>query len=121
MLAGFAVFYFLDCLVLWLCDPHVPSYGDALWLGFNIFTSIGLGDYTVTTLAARIAAVLLGVYGAVIAAYLPGLCASAYFDQISRKQKAAFQNHQQELSNVAKMSHEEKAKLAQTISKENRA
>lgn len=121
LLMGFVVFYLLDCLVLWLCDPSITSYGDACWLGFNIFTSIGLGDYTVTTLSARIAAVVLGIYGAVMEAYIPGLAASAYFDQMQKKKNSVLSSHAEELAGLETMSKAERRALSNTIHDENAA
>lgn len=119
LLMGFILFYLADCLVLWLSDPAVPNYGDALWLGFNIFTSIGLGDYTVTTLTARIAAVLLGIYGAIMEAYIPGLAASAYFARITEKKNAVIRKHAKEIANLENMNSNERKALAEQIHGEN--
>ena len=76
LMIGFIIFYTIDCLCLWIFDPGLDNIGDAFWLGFNIATSIGLGDYTVTAPPARICAILLGIYGVIIVAFIPGLILS---------------------------------------------
>lgn len=120
IIAGFLVFFFADCLlILWL-DPSIHTYGDALWLGFNVLTSIGLGDYTVTTAPARIAVMLLGIYGAIIAAYIPGLIASWYFEKMQQRKQQIVENHKEEISRLDSMKKEERKSLSDTIRQEGK-
>lgn len=118
LLLGFLIFYLLDCLFIWMTDPALTSYGDALWMGFSIATTIGLGDYTVTTAAARIGAILLGIYGSVIEAYIPGLIASYYLSTLKNRRDALVMAHADELSRLDTMSGEQKRALSQTIRQE---
>nr|WP_288340327.1 potassium channel family protein [uncultured Allobaculum sp.] len=121
LLYSFLIFYFVDCaLILWN-DPSISSYGDALWMGFSVATTIGLGDYTVTTPLARILTILLGIYGAVVAAYIPGLIASSYFEKLTRKRKAVMQKHGEALQNLSQMSPALRKELSAQIRKENAA
>lgn len=118
---GFIVFYFIACaLMLWF-DPQLGSYSNALWMGFSIATTIGLGDYTVTSLPARIIAVLLGVYGAVLEACIPGLIASSYLQNMSERRNALVRSHAKELSRLHEMSPQEKAELSRQIRQEKNA
>lgn len=115
---SFLVFYLIDCFFLYLLDPALDNYLDALWMGFSISTTIGLGDYTVTTAAARVCAILLGVYGCVIEAYIPGLIASYYLQNLSAKRNRIVNAHMDELKRLDTMSAEEKKNLSSTIQKE---
>ncbi|MCF0259737.1 MAG: hypothetical protein HUJ54_07750 [Erysipelotrichaceae bacterium] len=116
---GFLLFYLAASAALWILDPGITNLQDGLWLGFNIATSIGLGDFTVKTAAARLVAAALGLYGALIAAVIPGLIASYYIEKVSLKAGQAIEQHYDELMNLHQMSPEEKARLAQTIRKEH--
>lgn len=116
---SFLVFYFIDCaLILWT-DPSIHSYPNALWMGFSVATTIGLGDYTVTTGIARFLTILLGVYGSIIEAYIPGLIASYYLQKFQQKRDRIFSDHARELSSLSEMNHEQKKALSASIRKEN--
>ena len=116
---GFLIFYLAASAALWILDPDIPSLQVGLWLGFNIATSIGLGDFTVKTAAARLVAAALGIYGAVIAAVIPGLIASYYIEKVSLKAGQTIEQHYDQLMNLHQMSADEKANLADTIRKEH--
>lgn len=115
---GFIIFYVLDCIGLWLFDPGLANPGDAFWLGFNIATSIGLGDFTVTAPLARICAVLLGIYGVVIVAFIPGLIASYYSEKTRLNTDQSIEQHYDELLNLDHMSSEQKKNLSSAIKNE---
>lgn len=120
LLYGFIAFYILDCFCLWFFDPDLNNLGDAFWLGFNIATSIGLGDFTVTAPLARISAVLLGIYGVVIVAFIPGLIASYYSEKTRLSANQSIEQHFEELDHLDEMSTEQKRRLSQAIQKEGR-
>lgn len=115
LLYSFLVFFFFSALLLWALDPGVGSLGDAIWLAFNISTSIGLGDFTVTTLPARLVAVLLGVYGAVVVTYIPGMIVSYYTEQAASRQDQSIEQYYDDLMNVNAMSQDQKASLSRKI------
>lgn len=119
LLVGFFVFYLIDCFVMMVADPSIPNFQDALWLGFNIATSIGLGDYTVTTAIARMAAVLLGIYGVVIVTYIPGMIASYYMEKIRSVASQSVENNYSRLKDLKSLSSSEKQKLSAKIKEGN--
>lgn len=118
LLLGFVIFYFADCWIIMLCDPALENYGDALWMGFSVATTIGLGDYSVTASSARFFTILLGVYGCVMEAYIPGLIASYYLQSLSRRRDAIVRKHLNDLQNLDSMTQQEKRKLSLSIRKE---
>lgn len=52
----FLLWYVIACTLLWILDPAITTLGDGFWFGFILVTTIGFGDFTVTTLPARIVA-----------------------------------------------------------------
>lgn len=118
LLLSFIGFYFIDCLIILLLDPDIENYADALWMGFSVATTIGLGDYTVTSGAARFFTILLGIYGSIIEAYIPGLIASRYLQQLESRRDQILRTHSDALSRISSMSQKEKKVLRQTIQKE---
>lgn len=118
LMLSFLIFYFADCLIIMLLDPAIENYGDALWMGFSVATTIGLGDYTVTSGAARFFTILLGVYGSIIEAYIPGLIASYYLKKLESRRNSILAGHSRELARVETMSQDEKKALTRTIRRE---
>lgn len=115
ILTGFAAYFILASLLLWILDPDIHSWGDGVWLAFNIATSIGLGDYTVTTLGARLTAGVLGLYGTVIVAFIPGMIASYYMEKISFSANQTVEQYYDELSNIDTMNKDELKNLSSRI------
>lgn len=120
ILYGFLIWFIISSLLLWWLDPGIENWGDALWLAFNISTSIGLGDYTVTAFPARITAVLLGLYGAVIVAFIPGMIASYYMEKVSYSADDTIEQYYDELTHIDSMSQSDLHQLSKKIIGERR-
>lgn len=121
ILAGFGIYFVIASLLLWALDPDIDSWGNGIWLAFNIATSIGLGDYTVTTLGARLAAGLLGLYGTVIVAFIPGMIASYYMEKVSFSANQTVEQYYDELSHIDTMNSDELKDLSSRIAKGRRS
>lgn len=80
-LYGFAIYYVISCIVLWIIDPSLKTLGDAFWFGFMIITTIGFGDITVTSTLGRIITAILGVYGIVLFGFVCGVGASYLYEK----------------------------------------
>lgn len=119
ILIGFVIWFFAASLLLWGLDPDIHSWGDGIWLAFNIATSIGLGDYTVTTIPARITAGLLGLYGTVIVAFIPGMIASYYMEKISFKADETIEQNYEQLEHIDTMSKDELQQLSRQIKEQH--
>lgn len=57
-----AVIYLVISLMLTVFEPDIKTYGQGLWISFQILSTIGFGDYTVTTSIGRVCSVLLYLY-----------------------------------------------------------
>lgn len=114
---SFLVFFCVDCMFIYLCDPGVATFGDALWIGFNVATTIGLGDMTLTGPIARILASLIGLYGIVIAAVIPGLIASHYLDATRRERDESLRAHARQLFEQGGLSEKQKRTAKRLFSK----
>lgn len=80
-LYGFVIYYIISCLILFWIDPSLETLGDAFWFGFMLITTIGFGDFTVTSVLGRVVAGLLGVYGIVLFGFVCGVGASYLFEK----------------------------------------
>jgi len=73
VLSGFLVFFLISAIIIWLVDPNVESFFDAVWFSFAVVTTIGFGDIVVTSPAARIVAIILALYGILVIAIITGV------------------------------------------------
>lgn len=99
-LYGFIVYFFISCLLIGVFDKNISNIWDALWFGFNVVTSIGLGDYTVTNPVARIITILLGLYGALILSFIPGLISSYYMEKVKIAQNDSIETFLDQLEHL---------------------
>lgn len=120
ILYGFLIWFFIASFLLWWLDPGLESWKDALWLAFNISTSIGLGDYTVTTMPARLVAMALGLYGALIVAFIPGMISSYYMQKVSFSANDTIEQYYDELTHIDTMDKADLKNLSGRISRENK-
>ncbi len=114
-LYGFIVFYLICCGLMMLFDPEITTIGDALWFGFNIVTSIGLGDYTVHSFMGRIVAVGLGLYGALIISFIPGLISTYYMEKVKLNANESTEQFLYQLEHLDQLSPNELHDLSEKV------
>lgn len=73
---GFVVVFLLCSVLVWLFEPAIPTLGDSMWYCFEIVSTIGFGDITVSSPLARVVSVLLSVTSVFVVAVLTGAVVS---------------------------------------------
>lgn len=81
-LLSFAAAFLICTLLIWLTDPDMSSWWDAIWYGFMLVTTTGFGDLTVTSLPARLISVFLGLYGILVTGFICGVGASWLYEKV---------------------------------------
>lgn len=114
-LRGFALFYIVCCVLIWLLDPSITSLGDAFWFGFMIITTIGFGDYTVVHWSSRLVTAALGIYGIVIIAFTCGVAASYFFAKIKSGRDESVSQMLWQLEHVDSLSDEQISDLQRRV------
>lgn len=74
---------FVGAFLLFLVEPEITSYGDALWLCFTTVTTIGYGDFYATTTLGRLISVILSMYGIIMIAMITGVSVN-YFSEVRK-------------------------------------
>ena len=59
-------------------EPSIPTFQDGLWYCFAIVTTIGFGDFTVTSHLGRALSVILGIYGIIVVALITSIIVNFY-------------------------------------------
>jgi len=73
VLYSFLIFFLFSALIIWLVDPNVESFFDAIWFCVAVVTTIGFGDIVVTSIVARIVTIILAIYGILVIAVITGV------------------------------------------------
>lgn len=108
----FLAWYVVACVLLWILDPGIQSLGDAFWFGFILVTTIGFGDFTVTTLPARIVAGLLGLYGDLVITFLTGAITSWFYEKFESFRGRSVGQFVTQLEHMDQLSDEELRQVA---------
>lgn len=73
VLSTFLIFFFVSAITIWLVDPNVKTFFDAIWFCVAVVTTIGFGDIVVTNVVARIVTIILALYGILVIAVITGV------------------------------------------------
>lgn len=120
-LYGFAVYYVICCFILWRIDPSLDSFGTALWFGFMIITTIGFGDFTVTSVLGRVLSACLGVYGILLFGFVCGVGASYLFAKVKMGRDESVSQMVYQLEHLDQLSPEHLTHLKeQVIARKNK-
>lgn len=116
-LKGFLIvllsWYVIGCLLLWGLDPAITNVGDAFWFGFILVTTIGFGDFTVTTWAARLVAALLGVYGDFAILFLTGVVTSWFCETFEEQKGKSLARYLDQLEHLDELDDESLRQVAE--------
>ena len=107
ILYGLIVLIAATSLVLYMTEPGVSSFGDALWYCFAIVTTIGFGDITATTILGRILSVVLGIYGIIVVALITSIIVNFYNETKEENEKKELQKQIDQLKEEREAFHEE--------------
>lgn len=115
LLISYVLFVFADALFIWLVDPAIQTYGDALWYCYTVLSTVGFGDITVSSLAAKLASVLLTVYSLFALAILTGVTVNFVSQLIQIQQKDTLAHFIDKLEQLPELSDEELKELSRKV------
>ncbi len=114
---GFLVFLCGASIVLVIVEPNINTFGDGLWYCFVAATTIGFGDIYAVTRIGRITTVLVGVYGILMTAMVPGVVVSYYMEYLKIREKETVSVFLEQLERLPELSKEELEELSEKIKK----
>ena len=85
ILYGLVVLIIASSFYFSIMEEGIPSFADGLWYSFAVVTTIGFGDFTVTSVVGRILSVLLGIYGLVVVAVITSVIVNFYNESKDKK------------------------------------
>lgn len=112
---GFVIFFLACALVIWLREPVIASYRDALWYCYAVVTTVGFGDVTVTSFTARMLSVLLSIYAVLVIAIVTGVVVNYYNHLVAVRQNEALNDLMDQLERLPELSQDELRQIARQV------
>jgi hypothetical protein len=115
LIGAYMAFLLLCALLIWIVEPEITTYGNALWYCFTVASTIGFGDVVVHMRLSRILSVVLSFYSAVTLAIVTGVLASYFNRLIQLRDKDSLATLADKLNRLPDMSREELKRLSEQI------
>ena len=115
ILCGFAIYFFLCAGIIMLVEPEINGYGNAVWYSFSVITSIGFGDFVAITFIGRAATIILGLYGLVVLAMIPGIFTSYYLEIVKLRAKDSVETFLHQLEHLEELPKEELSEISERV------
>ena len=112
---GFLILFFVCAALIWLLEPGMQSYGDALWYCYSVVTTIGFGDIIAQTLVSRVLSVVLSIATVVVVALVTGVIVNFYTEVSSLKNKETIAAFMDKLENLPELSHDELVEISERV------
>lgn len=114
---AFVVLFLVASFVVAQFEPGIGGFGNAVWLMFQVVTTIGLGDFTCTSIVGRIAAIVLSLYSVLFLALITGAVVSYCTERMNARRNASVAQFLDQLEHLPELSHEELVELSEKVKK----
>ena len=115
--ASFLALFFLCALIIWLREPGIHTYGEAVWYCYAVATTIGFGDVIAEYLLSRILSVVLSITAVLVIALVTGVIVNYYNEIIKLRNKDIMTEFMDKLERLPELSAEELEELSQRVKK----
>ncbi len=117
ILFSYLVFVFADAALIWISEPAIRTYPDALWYCYAVISTAGFGDMVVTAFIPKILSVVLTAYSLLIIAIVTGVVVNFYTQMIEIKNQETLLAFLDKLEQLPDLSVEERRKLSEQVKK----
>ncbi len=115
VILGFVIFVLLCGLLIYIIDPEIKNYGDALWYIYSVTFTVGLGDVVVSAVLAKICSVLISVYALFVTALATGVVVSFYNRCVEQEYADTREAIIDKLSRLPELSKEELEEISNKV------
>ena len=117
----FIVLFFASSVMVSMFEPGVGGFGNAMWLMFQVVTTIGLGDFTAVSFIGRAAVVVLSFYSVFYLALITGAVVILCTESMSARRDASIAHFLYQLEHLPELSTEELTALSEKVKKFKKA
>ena len=115
VLATYLIFVFVAALIVYVTEPEILSYGDALWYCYAVISTTGFGDIIVHGFIAKLCSVAVTVYSLIVIAIITGVFANFYMQLIDERRKETIAAFLDRLERLPELSKEELTELSEQV------
>ena len=115
VLLTYLVFVFVDAALIWVFEPTLKTYREALWYCYAVISTAGFGDVVVTTFIPKLLSVLLTAYSLLVIAIITGVIANYYMQVLQARDKETLVHFMDRVEQLPELSKEELAELAEKV------
>ena len=115
ILGAYLAFVLLSALVIWIFEPQIHSYIDALWYCYAVASTAGFGDIVVTALLPKIISVAVTIYSVIVIGLITGVIVNYYTEIINRKNKETMEAFMDKLERLPELSDEELTEISDRV------
>lgn len=112
---GFLVLFFASALAIWLIEPEMKTYGDALWYCYSVVTTVGFGDTIAQHIVSRVLSVVLSIAAILVIALVTGVIVNFYTEVTSLKNKETVVAFMDRLERLPELSHDELVEISERV------
>ena len=109
---GFLGFTAVCACVIWLHEPEIRTFREALWYCFTAASTIGFGDVVVHSVLSRILTVVLSVYAAAVLAVFTAVVVHYFKQVVSTGRGAELEEFFRKVERLPDLSREEMEQLS---------
>lgn len=115
ILVSYLVFVFVDAALIWISEPTIQTYSDALWYCYAVISTAGFGDIVVTAFMPKILSVALTAYSLLVIAIVTGVVVNFYTQMIEIKNQETLTAFLDKLERLPDLSEEERKDLSERV------
>ena len=115
ILLSYIIFVLIDAAAIWLLEPSITSFGDAIWYCYAVISTAGFGDMVATTFVTRVLSMILTVYSTLVLAIITGVVVNYYTQLLELKNKDAIAEVLDSMERLPELSKEELAELSERV------
>ena len=109
---SFLGFVEVSALVIWLREPEIHTYPEALWYCFTAISTIGFGDVVVHSPLSRALTVLISIYGVIALAIFTAVVVNYFQEVIAAGRREQLEEFMRKAERLPELSREELEEMA---------
>ena len=117
VMVSYTGFVLVDALLIWVTEPTIRTYREALWYCYAVISTAGFGDVVVTHPLPRILSFILTAYSVLVIAIVTGVVVNYYTNMIEIKNKETITAVLDQMERLPELSKEELKELSARVSK----
>lgn len=106
---------FVAAWAIMAVEPHINTYGDALWYCFSAITTIGFGDLAAVTVVGRVLTIVVGLSGILVVGLVTGVVVSFYNEYLKIRTKESLEAFADDLERLPELSPAELVDLSRRV------